>query len=268
MAVTSQTVGIISIATNIYIDYWADLVWSLNAHVDDRQSLTIYVFTDNVSRAIDLARKCQDLKIIVIEIPPLRWPEATLHRYRIIAQNSELFKEDTLMYLDADMLVNSNISVREIAERSGNGMCFVAHPGFYRPKGKASFALYVSKPLLLKADIRERLANGGLGAWETSNKSSAYVEKSARGQYVCGGVWFGSRKAFVNMCEVLDSRVAVDESAGVMATWHDESHLNWFFSNSQSEIIDPRYCFNSSYPWLRGIRGLIMAVDKEERTRD
>lgn len=268
MAVTNKTVGIMSIATNIYIDYWADLVGSLNAGVEDSNSLTLYVFTDNVCRATEVALKYANLKIVVIEIPPLRWPEATLHRYRIIAQNSELFKEDTLMYLDADMLVISNLSVREIAERSGNGMCFVAHPGFYRPKWKAAFALYVSNPVLLKADICERLANGGLGAWETSNKSSAYVAKAARGEYVCGGAWFGSRQAVLNMCQVLDVRVAVDESAGVMATWHDESHLNWFFSNTQSGIIDPRYCFNDSYPWLKGIKGLIRAVDKEERTRD
>jgi len=260
--------AIVSIATNIYIEYWAHLAKSLDKFLEDPESMQLHVFTDNIERAKEIALELENISVEVWEIPPLRWPEATLHRYRIIAHYAPKLTQDFIMYLDADMVIESPFTIRSLAGLANQSMCFVAHPGFYRPSGWARAALYISRPQLLKDDFLKVVAQGGLGAWESSVKSQAYVPKISRKHYVCGGTWFGTREAVLGMCQLLDSRVAIDEESRVQAVWHDESHLNWFYANFPANIVDPRYCMNPEYPWLRGLPTVIRAVDKTERTRN
>ena len=67
--------------------------------------------------------------------------------------------------------------------------------------------------------------------------------------------------------EDLAQKVSEDSSNGVMAKWHDESHLNKWSSQNQHEVLGPNFCFDTTYPQLIDLQPLILAIRKDELTR-
>jgi len=58
------------------------------------------------------------------------------------------------------------------------------------------------------------------------------------------------------MSEVIAERVNKDLENGIVAVWHDESHMNrYMIDNPPSTILTPSYCFaeefigNPNYPY-------------------
>jgi hypothetical protein len=138
----------------------------------------------------------------------------------------------------------------------------VSHPGFYRSKGFVLLKFYLLNPKYLARDLILKVKIGGMGSWETNKNSMAYVQRSERKNYVCGGIWFGPNRSIKEMNEILAFRVNQDESRNVMAKWHDESHLNNFATNSDVNVLSPELCFDPNYKNLVGLRELVRAVDK------
>jgi histo-blood group ABO system transferase len=73
--------------------------------------------------------------------------------------------------------------------------------------------------------------------------------------YYAGGFNGGSTKRFLEMAEVLADRVTKDLENGVIALWHDESHMNrYLIDNPPTLSLTPSYCFaeemmnNPEYP--------------------
>ena len=55
---------------------------------------------------------------------------------------------------------------------------------------------------------------------------------------------------------------------GIIAKFHDESHLNAFASQSKSITwLNPEYCFEPSYPNLNSLDPYLHVVDKNENTK-
>jgi hypothetical protein len=106
------------------------------------------------------------------------------------------------------------------------------------------------------------LSMGSLGTWETRKKSSAYVPRNTRATYVCGGFWLAKKPDFIKLVTKLDSETDIDTTNGVVAKWHDESHLNKWASETGCTVLDPSFCYDSSYDWLRGLPEVIRAVRK------
>jgi hypothetical protein len=165
------------------------------------------------------------------------------------------------------MLVKARISETDFVTDVDGGLTLVRHPGFQRPNGARALSLYFSKPKVAISDIFLRYNLGALGAWETDPRSMAHVPRDKRTHYVCGGTWWGTRDDLLNLASDLAARVTVDEANGVMARWHDESHLNWWAANHPHQLRDASYCYSSSYVWLRHLPQIIQAVDKQAATR-
>jgi hypothetical protein len=241
------------------------MVQSLLQEVRDTDSVHLYLFTDSVREADFFASQLKNLAVTIIEIPPYTWPEATLYRYRIYSKHAESLHGDILMHLDADMIINADFVSKIKNLFRNSGMALVAHPGFWRPKRATSLLrLYFMNPKKLYSDFKMKVFMGGLGSWEVHDTSSAYVPRKNRQRYVCGGTWLGTRKEFLDLAKSLDENVRTDESNGVLAIWHDESHLNHWASRNSYIQLTPEYCFDSSYPQLRSITPLITAVDKNQ----
>jgi hypothetical protein len=268
MAMNSRNLGIVSIATNKYLDYWKKQVTSLDTHVNDFSEITVFLFTDRTLDAIQHSKSLNRVQVRVIQIPNYGWPEATLLRYELMSKNfSELITQDVLVYLDADMRVVSPLNSEIFFNSEQPGVILVRHPGFWRPSGLSRFAFYLANPKVLVADAMAVLRVGGLGSWETKPQSKAFVARKNRKKYYCGGIWWGSREEFRGLVDGLSSQVATDSSNGVIAKWHDESHLNhWATVNKFSENL-PSVCFAEGYKWLENIEPLIVAVDKGEVSR-
>jgi hypothetical protein len=255
-------IGIVSIATNSYFDYWKSLVKSAHEAIVVAGALDFYLFTDQPERAQEMVSFSDKFNFHFVKIPSYGWPDATLKRYEIISKNKEILSNNILMYLDSDMLINVDFVGEITSESKLSDMNLVSHPGFYRPPGIGLLIFYFTNPHYLLRDLILRARLGALGAWETNPKSLAYVQRQNRKRYVCGGTWFGNNEKFLEYVQMLSDNVARDEKNSITAIWHDESHLNKIASIYQIRILDSRYCFDPRFANLKSLPNIIEAVYK------
>lgn len=265
---SKPSVGVMTVATNRYIEYWAEMAASADKHLFPGHRLVLHVFTDQVERAHEAAANLTRAEIDVVEIEALRWPEATLLRYEVFDAHREALSEDLLIHLDADMLVTSNTGAELNPSQWRGGIALVRHPGYRRPPVPARLAMYARNPRMAASDARYILRLGGIGSWETDPACRAFVAKSDRRTYVCGGTWMGRREELRALIHELATRTRADLDEGRIAVWHDESHLNWFASRNDVTILGSEYCYAPGFPNLTDLVPIIIAVDKgDERTR-
>lgn len=255
------SLGILTVATNKYVEYWKNQALSISDANITGLDITLHVFTDD-TKTVDSFSEKLNVRVISHEIPSLGWPDATLLRYRLISQFSETIHEDILMHLDADMLLHRAISAEELVSVMKNGICLVRHPGYYRPQGMRLVSLYSQNFRTASMDLYLMIKKGGLGLWETRDSSAAFVPRNKRLTYVCGGTWWGYRDEILELSKELSSRIDRDLSVGQIAVWHDESHLNWWASVNNPGLADPSYCYAVGYPQLRDLTCIIEAVHK------
>jgi len=256
----------VTIATNIYIDYFRNLVASMYKEIPNAANMHLHVFTNEVEKAFEISSEYPSLSIKINEISNLTWPEATLWRYRYISMVASS-SQGVVAYLDADMLINADIREEMINISGHDQMVFVEHPGFWRPKGKERISFYLLHPTYLLRDLLSYLVLGGIGAWETDRKSVAYVPRKKRRQYLCGGFWFADAKISASFCSQQMESVEIDTKNKVTAKWHDESHLNEWASRNKYRFFSPQYCFSESALNLSSLQPLVIAVEKNVRTR-
>lgn len=257
--------SIVTIATNVYLDYWRTMVESAESNLD-ANGLQFVVFTDDPDAAHTFALQHPASQFSIVKVPPYRWPEATLYRYTVIAENADKILGATVAHVDADMTFRSRARLA-LGSDGTSAITLVKHPGFRRPRGNSRMRYYLASPLKLVTDAFNWLHIGSLGAWETNRRSLAYVPRRRRDTYVAGGFWWGPRDELIGMCRTLGERVTADESAGIIARWHDESHLNWYASTHPVSIADSEYCYADGYRNLLDIEPIVVATMKTVLTR-
>ena len=126
-----------------------------------------------------------------------------------------------LLFLDADMKVNQEISPEEFF-KFGKDYIAVHHPCHY---------------------------NTGTGTFERRLESEACVTGEQQSYYQ-GCLWGGRIESVIPMMKLLRDRVDKDYENGIIALWHDESHLNRFFIENQDEVnaLPPDYAFPECFP--------------------
>lgn len=263
----APSVGILTIATNRYVRYWLDLAKTADTNLESEQNFVLHVFTDRPQDIIHRRQHLNSIETHVIPIEPLEWPLATLQKFEIFWNHRALLNQEFLMHLDADMLIAPGASIPTSGHLSG-GIALVRHPGFRRPPRDKLGAFYLDYPAFIGRDTYRNLTEGGLGTWERDSRSNAYVARAKRSTYVCGGTWLGEREKVLAMCEELRNRTRVDSEKGIVARFHDESHLNWYAATRECTILDSDYCYVQGSPNLRDIKPQVIAVDKQhDRTR-
>lgn len=254
--------SVISIATgDKYLNYWFEMVKSFKSNLLEINQITFYILTDDIVKAKKYG-EILELNLSVHLIPPYRWPEATLMRYKEILNIQDFIQSEILIYLDADMLVKKDFIKLLEPEKWFNDIALVAHPGYWRPKKFELMRIYLKSPKCLIKDLWRHLSVGGLGAWETNKLSKAFVRRIQRKEYVCGGAWFGKRKQLIAMISECSKNVEFDLQVGLIAKWHDESHLNYWSANNQTTILNPSFCFDPTYINLATLPEYIRAVRK------
>lgn len=238
---------ILVIATRNYISFAQNLIASIEANIGENCNCQILMFTDQPDEFNPMDLRHHSLE--VIRIPSLGWPYATLLRYSIFRRHFSLIKGEFVMYLDADTEVSRPIQLGEISSAiASNSIALVLHPGYFG----------VNRSFYKLITLR-------LGPWETRKVSTAFVQRSARKQYVCGGVWMGSREGVRKLVSELANHVDIDNSNGLIAKWHDESHLNFWFSKNMCSVLDPSWAFSELYSEKLGkhkIKPIIRVIDK------
>ena len=262
------SIGIATLATNRYADHWKRLAKTveLNFHAGDQ--VTMHVMTDQVDSVLEFSRSLTRIKVNAIEVEPLGWPEAPLQKFQSIVNAQHHLDQEVLIHLDADMLITDFQDTDLKSEQWINGMALVRHPGYRRARLATRTRNYLESPSLIVRDSFRIMKEGGIGTWETSQESTAYVPRRLRTTYVCGATWMGKHDSFLETAQLLAANTQIDTSNGIIAKWHDESHLNWFASTHSCSILDSDLCFVENKKTLGDLIPKIIAVEKlDDRTR-
>jgi len=258
-----MTVSVLTVATNGYLSHWSSLLNSIEANFFIEQEVVMHVFTDDISSAEAIKPETDRIRIMAHKVPNWAWPDATLLRFRAISDYATSIEGEITCWLDADMLVVRPTGAELNPKRWKSGLAFVRHPGFWRPTRKDVTSVWLRHPRVVPNDLLWWVrGRPPLGAWEDNPRSRAFVERSRQSAYVCGGAWFGETPSILQMADVLAQRTDEDLANGLVAKWHDESHLNWYLAHNEATLLGPSYCFEDSYPRLVCVNPRIKAVNK------
>lgn len=254
------------IATNKYLELWKKSAQSLLLAQNENSNITIHLFTDQPENARSWW-KSLDTKneLRTYLIPPFKWPEATLLRYKIINDHIALIEEDLLIYMDSDMIVEKEFISSLRPSEWLQGIALVRHPGFYRPNFRNGLRTRRANPSILIQDLKFLLKlYRGMGSWEIRKTSTSFVPRLKRHEYVHGAIWMGKNEELRSMISLLSKHVDQDLQRGLVAVWHDESHLNWYFSNHNVSLLDCNYSWYAAYSHLKHISPYVYSMDKDE----
>jgi hypothetical protein len=165
------------------------------------------------------------------------WPAATMERYHVIAENAERLAAAThVFHLDADMLFVAQVGAEIVAPLVGT-----THPGYV----------------------------GRRGTYEERPESAAYVAPDEGTVYYCGGFVGGERTEFLRLANAIRTGVDTDAEQGIVARWHDESHLNRYLVDRPPDLtLSPSYCYPANARdyirrvWPEQYEQKIIALDK------
>ncbi len=204
-----KQVGLLLIATNKYKQFVQPLIDGIDENFLKEHKINVFLFTDEITKYTS-----KRVNVIQVQIPPYKFPQATLYRYKIFDEHKDLLKSmDQLFYLDVDMAIVSEVG----EEILGEGLTATVHPGFY---------------------------NGGWGSPNVDSNSKAFVGLSFRKKYHAGGFQGGETKSYLQAVKELSNNIKEDELSGIIAEWHDESHWNKYLMLRTEDFIslNPSYC--------------------------
>lgn len=227
-----KDIAIVYICTGKYDVFWKDFYLSFEEKFIPTKTKDYYVFTDSTSL---YAAEKENVHVIYQE--NLGWPGNTLYRFRIFLSQKEALKEyDYVFFMNANIVCMDKVEENFLPK--DEGLLFVQHPGFYN-KWKFKFT------------------------YERRKISAAYIPIWAGKYYVCGGVNGGRSECFMQMCEELDKRIDEDEQKGIVAIWHDESHINRYcYEYKNAKIMNPSYCYPED--WDIPFKPILMVREKSK----
>jgi hypothetical protein len=154
----------------------------------------------------------------------LPWPYITLLRWKVISQAKDSLSDfDYVLFLDADTLIVGEIKSEEIFTNK-------KYIGVHHPCHFLQMPPHNSFP----------------GAFETDKRSlSAVSEDDDTSIYFQGCVWGGKVPHVIEMIDELERRTQTDLDNDIIALWHDESHMNKFFTERKDDvhILGPEYAY-------------------------
>jgi hypothetical protein len=255
-----KNIGIITVATKGYVDYWKKMYQS---HLGKRNSeeLHFYVFTDNSSEIEKFVLEIGKSNVTAIPIESWGWPEATLYRYKFISENRKIFNTPILMHIDADMRIELDF-VERVMKLATQEMVFVEHPGFIHSSAFLQEIMSFRGIFSIMRDFKFQIMEGGLGTWEKRRTSKAFLPRRKRTQYYCGGVWYGDASSFIDFASELAARTIEDLNIGLIARHNDESHLNWFAGTHKHTKDNAEMCFDGSLERSKYLVPAIVALNK------
>lgn len=212
-------VAILYICTGQYVAFWEGFYESFRRNFLRGAELSFFVFTD----AESLYGEQEDARIHKIPQENLGWPGNTLFRFRMFhTLEEELSEYDYTFFFNANTVCLTEITGEEFLPLEQE-LLVVQHPGFY-----------------------------DAGVWkmpyERSRKSSARIPYGKGKVYVYGAVNGGRTHSYLQMCRQLEREIEEDYQKGIIAKWHDESHLNhYIWQHHNYRLLTPSYAYPENY---------------------
>ena len=227
---TAGKVAITFIGTNQYLDFFPNYYSQIEKFFLPNSEKVFLVFTDG-----EIDDPPDNVKVFHQE--HLEWPYITLKRFEIINKARSIIKDcDWLFFLDADTLVVKEFKEAEFLFRCCNAdIDSTPLFGVHHPCHNMRMKPHDEEP----------------GAYDQNPESEAYVDMDDEDfefkavPYIQGCFWGGRIPAVLGMIDELEARVNRDLEKGVVALWHDESHLNKYLTEHEFafHIFGPEFAF-------------------------
>ncbi len=203
-------IGILYICTGKYNIFWKSFYESSEKYLLRNHEIKYFVFTD--AKNIDYQN---NENIVRIYQKNLGWPQNTLRRFHIFNKHKKILGcMDFLFFCNANLLFVNEVN-EEILPYEEELVVF-KHPGYWN-KQRSRFP------------------------YETNPESLAYIPSDKGNTYVMGGLNGGKTEDFLKMSQILSTNIDKDLKKGIIAVWHDESHLNNYIVDKKVKILDPSY---------------------------
>lgn len=205
-------IAILYICTGSYTIFWDGFFSSCERFFLAGHEKHYFVFTDG-----EIAHAGNG-RVHRIEQARLGWPHDTLKRFHMFSRiTEELRAFEYIFFFNANSVFCSAVD-ESILPSADEGIVVVWHPGFYSRRREAF-------------------------SYEASPASRAYIPPGKGSVYVCGGINGGLSEAYLRMIETLRDAIDADEANGVIARWHDESHINRYVVDNPHKLLSPSYCY-------------------------
>lgn len=226
-------ISILVVCTGKYIKFFEPLYKSIMEKFLPKYEKTIFFFTDNDCSVPD--------NVVKTIIKRRGFPGDTLYRYHyFLLQRQRIEQTDVTYYMDVDSFVKDYVG-DEILPTESTPLVGCLHPGFYK----------TTRPF---------------GTPEMRARSTAFLNDRSH-LYICGGFNGGLSKSFMNLSEQIAHNIDVDMKNNIIARFHDESHINAYYSKNKTlfKLLTPSYMFPESWTTRQNLKGLvprILALDK------
>lgn len=209
-------IGIITIATGKYSIYVPGLVSSCELLFLKNHEKKYFVYTD--SDAEDFKNFEGSEKITKIHQDKLGWPYDSMMRFHMFHKNRDILSEmDYLFFMNANMLVSSEVDDSILPINNLCGIVSTIHPGYYKARSNYPY--------------------------ETNPRSEFYIPENTGSYYFQGCFNGGKTEDFLDMSKVLVDKMDLDLSKGIIPVWHDESAINWYLVNKDPHVLPPTYAY-------------------------
>ncbi len=205
---SSKKIAVCIVATGNYIEYAKKFITSAREFFLPNHLVSYFVFSDTEIIAPDIIWIFQEKQ---------KWPFGTLMRFEIYQkQKDRLCDFDYIFAIDADMLCVDYIGDEILAKSVAT-----LHPGYAIPRRN-------NNPV-----------------FDSNKKSCVYLMPSKQKRpYFAGAFYGGGQEEFIKLITICSLTVRHDLRNNIIALFHDESHLNWYFRRYKPvKILSPSYCY-------------------------
>lgn len=203
-----KRIAVFSIFTGNYIIFYKQFIKSIQQNFLPDCEKHFFICSDQKLEEYKCIRK----KLTSYKIDDLEFPYITLLRYKIFNEtiSKDLSSYDYVFFLNSNARCLAKITMEDID--LDKDYTFTLH---------------------------DNHLDGGINnkPFEQNKLSTAcFSEKWESPEYI-GGRFFGAKtEKFKTMCVQLADNTEKDLEHDIIAEWHDESHLNWFFNTFRKDI--------------------------------
>ena len=224
-------IAILYICTGKYSIFWKNFYDSAQKNLFPKSEKHFFVFSDASPELFS-----NDDTHYIYQ-PRLGWPNDTLQRFHMFSRIvDKLNQYDFIFFFNSNIIFLEEIG-EDILPSPEEGLLVVQHPGFYSKKNNQY-------------------------AYERNKKSIAFIPYGKGDYYICGGVNGGTSHAYIDMIKNLKEAIDIDMKNGIVAIWHDESHINKYILNKKYKILSPEYAYPEG--WKLPFPPRILILDKNK----
>jgi hypothetical protein len=225
-----MNVAIVYICTGKYDIFFEEFYESAEENFLRCSKKTYFVWTDSENESFNKHN------VVKTHQSKLGWPFDTLMRFHMFnSKSEELSKFDYVFFFNANMKILKEITPEEILPTvDEHYLVGVEHAGYRNQRGPV----------------------------ETRAESTAYVKPELNMQYHQGCLFGGSGKSFTLMIDHLKNNVQIDLDKKIIAIWHDESHMNCYFSENRPKSLDSAFAHPENWPYHK--EKICIQIDKSK----